>query len=228
MSSINDSPIIEKTPDKKVNLIPESFQKLIDSIADEKADFEKIQREISETKELWLKEQQEYMQKIKERDQEEEIRRRRDEETYQYEEAMKRKREENEYAEKKAKWEKELNEQKEILAQEKQELEKLRKMVAGFELEKEKAVKEACQLLESTLEKDFGTENSLKEQQYKAEKSLLELRLTNLTAENARYIKEIDQLKRSLEYATQQLKDIAVKVIESSNSKTPVTMTDQK
>ena len=56
----------------------------------------------------------------------------------------------------------------------------------------------------------------------KSEKELLVLKITNLTQENSRQSNEIAVLKKSLEEATRQLKDVAVKVIESSSSNTAV------
>ena len=59
------------------------------------------------------------------------------------------------------------------------------------------------------------------DQEQKSEKELLAFKITNLTQENARQSQEIITLKKSLENATAQLKDVAVKVIESSGNKAP-------
>ena len=57
----------------------------------------------------------------------------------------------------------------------------------------------------------------LKGKEYENNIEILNLKIANLTVENTRQVKEIENTKRSLESASQQLKDIAVKVIESSN-----------
>lgn len=93
----------------------------------------------------------------------------------------------------------------------------LRKAVAGFEAEKNKVVKEACVTLEKQLSEKFATEQKLRVQEANAEKEILSLKIETLTAESTKQAKEIDFLKRALSEATQQVKDIAVKVIESSN-----------
>ena len=125
---------------------------------------------------------------------------------------------------KKAKWERELQERKDEIAKEKLELDTFRKQVASFEEEKNTAIKKACVSLEKQLHETFAVERKLREQEVKSEKELLVLKITNLTSDNARQANEITALKKSLEEATSQLKDVAVKVIESSSSKaqTPV------
>lgn len=47
---------------------------------------------------------------------------------------------------------------------------------------------------------------------------MLNLRIENLAQENSRQAREVELLKKALEEATRQLKDVAVKIIESSTS----------
>lgn len=80
----------------------------------------------------------------------------------------------------------------------------------GFDSQKDQAVQDAQEKLEKELSGQFDTERKLKEQEVKAE--------------NSRLTKEIEILKRSLDEATRQVKEIAVKVIESgSQAKTQTT-----
>lgn len=80
----------------------------------------------------------------------------------------------------------------------------------GFDSQKDQAVQDAQEKLEKELSGQFDTERKLKEQEVKAE--------------NSRLTKEIEILKRSLDEATRQVKEIAVKVIESgSQAKTQIT-----
>lgn len=220
VSSTGDTPMTTSSSvqNKNINSIIQSFTDLVDKVLEAKVEFEKFHKEITETKELWVKEQKNHELKIQERDQQEEIARKREDETYRYERDLVRKRVEDEFAEKKDKWEKELAERKEEIENDKRELEILRKQVAGFEAEKEKIVKEAMSVLQRQLTDKFETDKKLREQEVRAEKDVLNLNVSHLTAENARLKEEIITLKKSLEEATKQLKDIAVKVIESSNS----------
>jgi len=194
------------------------FADLLRSINETKEEFIGLQKDIDELRESWRKEQRDHEMAVLERNQQEEIAQKREKETYNYETSLARKKAEDEFAEKKAKWEKELLDRKEQIGQEKAELVLLRKQVEGFEEEKEKAVKEASLKLQKELTERFLTEKKLREQEVKSEKELMVLKITNLTQENARQTQEIVLLKKSLEEATQQLKDVAVKVIESSSS----------
>mgnify|MGYP001568907884 CR=1 FL=1 len=61
----------------------------------------------------------------------------------------------------------------------------------------------------------------------KAEKEILALKIESLTANNERQVKEIESLKRAMEEARRQIKEIAVKVIESGSSKTSIQETNK-
>jgi len=202
------------------------FSDLFRSINEAKEEFLALQREIDEVRESWDKEKKNHELTILERNQQEEIARKRENETYNYETSLGHKKAEDEFLEKKAKWERELDEQKEEIAKDKEELEMLRGQVDGFEEEKEKAVKDASLKLQKELTERFVTEKKLREQEVKSEQELLALKITNLTSENERQVDEIALLKKSLENATIQLKDVAVKVIESggTSQKTPVSL----
>ncbi len=196
------------------------FTSLLEKINKTKGDFEKLQKDMSETREAWAKEQKQHNQEVVERNQEEELARKREQETYEYEMGLQRKKADDEFADKKAKWEKELADRREEIEADKKELVELRRQAGTFEAEKDKAVKEASSLLTRELTGRFETENKLKGQEYKAEKDISALKIESLTADNGRQAKEIESLKRALEEATRQIKEVAVKVIESGSSKT--------
>ena len=202
---------------KNLKTYEESFVSLIGAINASKEEFSALQKEIAEIKESWVKEQKNRQTAIAENNQQEDIARKRENETYNYETSLARKKAEDEFLEKKAKWERDLEERKDEIAKERQELEILRKQVAGFETEKEKAVKEACGLLQKQLLDTVAADKKLRVQEIKSEKELLSLKITNLTQDNVRQANEIAVLKKSLEEAAAQLKDVAVKVIESSS-----------
>lgn len=184
--------------------IADAFTDLLDQISTSKSEYERLLKEIAEAKLAWVREQQER-----------EINLKRDAQTYEYETNLVRKKAEDEFSEKKLKWERELMEQKDVLVAEHRELEELRKQVTGFPIAQEKAVKDACTALQKELEEKSFIQQKLREQEIKAEKDVLNLKLSTLETENLRQAKEIEVLKKSLETATVQVKDIAVKVIES-------------
>lgn len=208
---------------KALKPMEEVFAKLTVVIATAREEYEALQKQMLEVKEAWEKEQRSHKVQIAEINQQEELTRKREKEMYDYEISLAQKKAEDEFLEGKNKWEKELQARKEEIAKERQELEVLRRQVAGFEEEKERAVKQACAVLQKELNETYATEQRLREQEIKAEKELLTLKITNLTQENARQANEISALKKSLENATAQLKDIAVKVIESSGASKPQT-----
>lgn len=199
----------------KVATKTDPFAVLLKLFSDLQSEFEVLQKEITQTKESWSMEQKIHSKGIGDRNIQEELDRKRNQETYEYETARKRKQAEDEFTDKKSSWDKELRGQQETLAEEKKELEELRKLVAGFENEKEKAVTFAQEILRKELTSEFETERKLKEQENKSEKDILNLRIVNLTAENNRLNSEVASLKKALEETTRQVKEIAVKVIES-------------
>lgn len=201
---------------KEVKPQENSFNGLIAVIQEAKDEFIALQKTIFETREEWEKEQQKHQQVAREQLEEEKIARKREQEFYEYETAKRRREDEDTFTQKKIKWERELAESKEIIEKERQELETLRKQVDGFETEKEKAIKDAIVQIQKTLTDAFANEKKLREQETKAEKELLNLRITNMTQDNTRQTNEIAALKKALEEASTQLKDVAVKVIESS------------
>lgn len=206
------SPLLKTIKSKE-----EAFTHLLEKVTSVKEEFEQLQKNIKETTEAWIKEQKDHDIQLQERNTQEEITQKRERETYEYETMLKRRQTEDEFLEKKHKWEKELQERKEELENDKKELENLRKQVAGFEEEVGIAVKEATSILQKDLTEQFANEKKLREQEVKAEKDLLTLRITNLSQENSRQAQEIEALKKSVDDATRQLKEVAVKVIESAS-----------
>lgn len=202
---------------KKPSPDAEPFKELNRVISQAQEDFEKLRKEITETKEAWIKEQQEHERLVRERGQEEDLARKREQETYLYNTDRQRKQAEDEFSDKKSAWDKQLRDQNEALEKDQTELAALRKQVASFDTEKEKTVREAQVVLEKELTAKFGTEQKLKDQEAKAEKDILNLKISNLISENTRQTNEIEALKKALEEATRQVKDIAVKVIESNS-----------
>lgn len=195
-----------------------TFLSILGQITQNQQEFEKLLKEIEETRRNWEKEKQQHSQETEQNLKQEEILRKREQEEYEYETKKQRKISEDEFSNKKNVWDKELTEQKDKIADERKELESLRKIVDGFEAEKEKAIKEAQEVLRLQLNNQFETDKKLREQEFKAERDILNLKLSNLTVENSRQAKEIEELKKALDESTKEVKEIAVKVIESAGN----------
>lgn len=213
--AVTESEQVFPTTAKSLSPITEAFADLVNKITQHQLDFERLQKQIGEVKQTWDKEQKDHEIEVAERNRQEEIQRQREKEMYLYEIARERKKAEDEFADKKAAWEKELRDQREAIEKDRAELGELRKLAEDFQSEKEKVVKEAEVILEGELAGKFMTDKKLREQEFKSEKEILNLKIGSLTSENTRLTNEIASLKQKLDEATRQLKEIAVKVIES-------------
>lgn len=205
-------------PTLATHTITEEFDELISKIHQSQAEFERLQREIMQTKQSWEQEQKVHQLELVQQRQQEELERKREREAYEYELTRMRKMAEDELAYQKAAWAKELQEQKDAIEKDQRELTQLRTQVAAFEAEKIKAVKEAQAVLERQLAEKFENEKRLREQEVRSERELLNLKIASFADQNAKQAKEIEALKRALEEATRQVKEIAVKVIESGGN----------
>lgn len=194
------------------------FNDIAEKISQSKIEYERLQEEITQTKEAWVKQQQDHQREIEEKSKLEELKRKQEEELYQYELFRKHKIAEDEYKDKKIDWDRSLQEQKDVIEKERKELTELRVLAENFEKEQQKAVKEAEELLQKQLTSEFEIEKKIKEQEIKAEKDILNLKLGNLSEENKRLSLEVDNLKKAVDQATSQVKEIALKVIESRSS----------
>lgn len=202
--------------------ITKSFDDLNAVIIQSKQEFDSLQKEIAQTKQDWEREKKQHDLETTQQKHQEELERKREQETYQYTTNLTRKRTEDEFADKKLSWEKDLAQRKEELEAQKRELEDLRKQVSSFEGQKDQAVKETESLIKKQLTQEFDNEKRLREQEVKAEKEILGLKIANLEADNLRLNKEMEVLKRSLDETTRQVKEIAVKVIESGSNQPKV------
>ncbi len=196
----------------------QDFDELVAKLVKSKIEFDNLQKEIAQIKQDWSREQKQHELELVQQRTQEELESKREQETYQYNTILLRKRAEDEFQDKRLTWEKDLAQRKEELENQKRELEGLRKLSTGFDEQKEEAVKEALDTLEKTLTEKVDQEKKLREQEVKSEKEILNLRISNLETDNTRLNKEIEVLKRSLDEATRQVKEIAVKVIESGSS----------
>lgn len=203
---------------KSLNPLLKAFDDLVERVVEGKNELAVLQKEVAEAREVWEKEKKDHERFLAEKMVGEELERQRKKEAYEYELTMVHKKAADEFTERKAKWERELSGRKEEIESEKRELAELRKTVAGFEVEEERAVKMACVGLEKELTQRFETEKNLREQEVKSEREILGLKIANLQEEKLRLGKELEALKKSLDESVRQLKEIAVKVIETGGS----------
>lgn len=204
------------------------FNDIAEKISQSQFEYERLQKEIEQTKHSWTKEQQDHQRNLEERNRLEELKRKQEEELYQYELSRKHKVAEDEFKDKKMDWDRSLQEQKDVIEKERKELAELRVLAENFEKEQQKAVKEAQELLQKQLTSEFEIERKLKEQEVKAEKDIFNLKIGTLSEENKRLSLEVDNLKKALDQTTSQLKEVALKVIESrgNSSKSQAVLED--
>lgn len=200
--------------------IVKQLDEIAEKISQSKFEYERLQKEIAQTKEAWVKEQQDYQRGIEEKSRLEELKRKQEEELYQYELFRKHKVAEDEFKDKKMDWDRSLQEQKDVIEEERKELPELRVLAENFEKEQQKAVREAEEILQKQLTSEFENEKKLKEQEVKAEKDIFNLKINNFSEENKRLSLEVDTLKKAIDQATSQVKEIALKVIESRSNPT--------
>ncbi len=179
-----------------------------------KSDWEKERK----TYELNRKEEQERLEKIKKREEDE----------YKYNLALTRKKEqdayeankqmlENELAEKKISFEKEIAEREKQLTDAEQELFQLRKENENFPARLEKAVKEAQEKAISHLQRENDFDKKLLLKEHEGTLSLKEQTITTLQQRIRELEDLLKQQQNKAETADKNVKDIAIKAIESSS-----------
>jgi len=175
----------------------------------QKQEEEKFEREITDKRVTWLEEQKSYEEGIKKE-------RSREEEEYAYQKGLRLKREKDAFEEEKRAWEREMQEQKQLHAEQEAELVDLRKKAAQFPVDLDKAVKAAVAEAVAQERKEAQIRQNFAKQEWDAKQQLSGLKVTSLEQTVKVQAAEIEDLKRQLEKATQQVKDIAVTVIEGA------------
>lgn len=197
----------------------DSLAGLMSATEKAKREITELQEKVVETQKTWADEQKEHDKMILGRDKEEELARKREIDEYGYQTKVTRRKVEDDFNEKRLAWERDLQQKKDEIAEEKKELTELRARVGSFDTELQKTIKEAQNSLAKELEEKYTNERKLREQEVKSEKEILNLKITSLTVENNRQGAEITALKKALDEATLQIKEIAVKVIEGRTPK---------
>lgn len=172
-----------------------------------------FEQEMTKKRANWEQEQQAYEENLKKA-------RTREEEEYGYQKSLRSKRERDAFEEEKRAWEREMQEKKQLYAEQVAELVELRKKVSQFATDIEKAVKSAVAEAVAQEKKDAQVRQNFSKQESDNKHQLSTLKITSLEQTVKRQTDEIEELKRQLEKSTQQVKDIAVKVIEGTKKET--------
>ncbi len=172
----------------------EMLKKLFESYSEKQAELEK---EMGSKRLAWEEEQKSYEEILKRK-------RQRDEEEDKYQVDLEKRR-----------WNQRLEEEKEVYQQKLTELEDLKKQVAQFPQDKEKSINEAVGKALADARKQFETEKSFTKQESETALKIAQLQISQFENTLKDQSIEIVQLKKQLEEATKQVKDIAVAVIDS-------------
>lgn len=172
----------------------EMLKKLFESHSEKQAGLEK---EMDSKHKEWEEEQKSYEEGLKRN-------RQRDEEEYKYQADLENRR-----------WEQKLEGEKQAYQQKLSELEDVKKQISQFPQEKEKAVSEATAKTLQEARKQFETEKSFTKQESETSLKISGLKISQLESSVKQQSDEIVLLKKQLDEATRQVKDIAVAVIES-------------
>lgn len=195
-----------------------------------KAEKEQFEAEMAEKRSLWKKEQETNLQKAKEEADLLKKNRQREEEEFQYNLKISRKKEADLYEENKQKLEKELIERKAAFEKEfaereakvkeaENELNELRTKAAAFPTELEKAVNSTVKTTTEKLETTFRFEKELKEKETAGELKLKDQIIETLRNKIRDMETSLKELSQKTATAEANVKDIAIKAIESSSAK---------
>jgi hypothetical protein len=218
----------------KVNV--DSLAALLLAQKEKKQEFE---TELNERKELWEKEKKEYEIFRKEEDLQQKKQRQREEEEYNYNLKLQRKKDqdlyeakkilqETELAEKKSKIEKELTEREQILAVKELEFKDLKVKVESFSKELEKAIAETEKTITEKIELKYKHQSDLLNKEIEGERKLNEQLIASLRAKIKEQETLVTQLTTKADTATQQVKDIAVKVVEGAANQKVILQQEKK
>lgn len=173
----------------------------------QKQEEERFDKEMAAKRIAWAEEQKQYEEQVgKERS--------REEDEYMYQKNLRMKRDRDLFEEERKKWEREFDEKKQVQIQKEAELAELRKKVLQFPQELDRAVKAAIAQTITQEKKEAQIRQNFAKQEADTRQQIATLKITSLENTVKSQAVEIEELKRQLEKATQQIKDIAVKVIE--------------
>lgn len=174
-----------------------------------------LETAIETKKSEWTQEQDQYEKGQKEIQTERMKEKKRDEEEYEYNLKMKRQKEEDEYKEKRKQIEAELMKREQDLTEKEEEFKHLQKQVIELEKKLETEVVKTRKETEERVTKDLKITYNLEHKEIEGERKVQKLTIENFQKTIGAQDTEIKDLKQQLVRATQQIKDIAVSVIDS-------------
>lgn len=174
-----------------------------------------LNEKIQSIKDDWAEQQERHQKDLKEQAAEEDKRHKREDEEYHYTLKMKRQKEEDEYQAKRREAEGELTRRAQELRAREEEFEVLQKRVVDLEKQLETEVTRVRKETEDTVKHDLENKYNLERKEIDGERKVSKLTIENLQRTITAQDVEIKDLKEQLARATQQIKDIAVSVIDS-------------
>ncbi len=175
-----------------------------------------LDAEIVTVRRAWQREQAEIDRARREAEERQAVERSREEEAYQYQQSLTRRNELDESEREKAARERTLAEREQVLKERERAIQTMEKELEAVPAKLEAAVKAAEQALIARLANEH--DRALREQAVISEhaQSLAQLTITNLEVATRRQSDELSELKRELAAAQDQLKQMAVAVIETN------------
>ncbi|OGK13519.1 hypothetical protein A3A93_00300 [Candidatus Roizmanbacteria bacterium RIFCSPLOWO2_01_FULL_38_12] len=149
----------------------------------------------------------------------------REEEEYTYDLKIKRQKEEDEYREKRKQIETALQKREQDILEKEEEFKNLQTQVTTLEKQLEIKVVQAIKKTDESVRHELETEYNLERKGIEGEQKIRQLTISNLQKIITNQNEEIKDLKQQLQRATQQIKDIAVSVIETKKPIMNVTTT---
>jgi len=173
-----------------------------------------LEKKAHDLREAWEAEQQRHQADEKEIAIENAKQHKREEEEYAYALKMKRQKDEDEYKQKRHQVELELEKREQVVAEQETTYKDLQKQVADLEKQLEIGIIQAQKETEERVTRELRTAHTLEMKGIEGERNVNKLTITNLEKTIRNQETEVTELKAQLLKATQQIKDIAVSVIE--------------
>lgn len=185
------------------NNITNIKRRLIEHFEDQK---ESLENEIAKVKEQWREQEKNHQEQLEEKTRQEQLARRREEDEYQYNLEFQRRKENEQYSRR-----------EEILKERENEIIEMEKEFAQMP----ETIVQEVDKAKSQLGKELTDKHNLELREtkldFEREKKIYELKIANLDSSIGSQNKEIIDLKKQLTNASNQLKEIAVSVIENKN-----------
>lgn len=227
LSNLQEAIKIESANLEELYQIKQNADSLAALLATQKAKKIEFDEEMKTKTLAWEKEQKDYEAKIKETDEQLKKNRKREEEEYKYNLELGRKKEQDSYnekktaqektlAEKKADFEKQIAERETAVSLKEKELEDLRSRVEAFPKELDKALKDIEKTVTDNLTSKYKFEKELLAKEIEGERKLKDQIILNLELKIKEQAKLIDQLTTKADHASDQVKNIAIKALDSS------------